>query len=180
MEIDPLGLALRWMHILAAVSAVGGAIYARFALLPSLDLLGLESRASLMTAVRGRWAKVVMAAILFLIVSGLWNFFLNVNLFKSAGEKLPPIYQALFGIKFLLALGIFFLASALNGRGAATEKFRVNSRLWLNVTIALAIGVILISGVMRSIHTAPNYLLRRAQPVDTPVQTVDRTTPPAS
>jgi uncharacterized membrane protein len=107
MEIDWLALLLRWLHIVAAVAVVGGTIFMRLALVPAAADLPEEARGPLAEGVRRRWAKVVMAAILFLLVSGLWNFFAINASFKAAGLKIPALYHPLFGLKFLLALGIF-------------------------------------------------------------------------
>jgi uncharacterized membrane protein len=98
-----------------------------------------------------------MLAITILLISGLVSFFNIRRQFIGAGyEKLPPLYNMLFGIKFLLALGIFFIASALAGRSRALEKFRENARLWMTVNLVLAVLVICISGVLRAMHSYPN------------------------
>ena len=44
MPIDYLALVLRLLHILAVITAVGGMIFIRFALLPALDTIGDEQR----------------------------------------------------------------------------------------------------------------------------------------
>jgi uncharacterized membrane protein len=161
MDIDWLALVLRWLHIVAAVAAVGGTIFMRVALVPAAAGLPEDAHRALSEAIRRRWSKVVMAAILFLLVSGLWNF-LTINAsFKAAGLKIPALYHPLFGVKFLLALGIFYIASSLAGRSAATAKFRANAKTWLTVNMVLGILVICISGVLRMTHNAPDPNLPR-------------------
>jgi hypothetical protein len=64
-------------------------------------------------------------------------------------------YQMLFGIKFLLALAIFALASILAGRSPGTQRIRDNAKFWLNVNLAMALAVIAISGIMRLTHVGP-------------------------
>jgi hypothetical protein len=86
-----------------------------------------------------------MAAILFLLASGLYNFVQKNN------QGLRPAYHMLFGIKFLLAFAIFFLASVLTGRSPAFAKMRANARFWLSLNMTLAIIVVCISGVLRAI-----------------------------
>jgi hypothetical protein len=49
----------------------------------------------------------------------------------------------------ILALVIFFLASALTGRAAALARFRQNAKFWLSVNVTLAVIVVCISGVLR-------------------------------
>jgi uncharacterized membrane protein len=151
--IDVLNLVFRWLHILAAITAVGGTIFARFVVFPALEPLPAEQRSSIHAAMRARWSKIVAAAIGFLLISGLYNFGVLV-----ATYKLPRWYHPVFGIKFLLALAIFMLASLLSGRTAAAEKLRQNARFWLNLNILLAVIVVCLSGVLRTAQKVPKTL----------------------
>lgn len=152
MELDYLGILFRWLHILAAITAVGGTIFMRMALMPSVKTLPDDQRKALHEGVRSRWVKFVMAAILFLLVSGFYNFLTKL---KSPGihADYNALYQSLFGVKFLLALVVFFLASALTGRAEAFVKIRQNARFWLTTNLVLAVVVVCISGVLRAIPT---------------------------
>ena len=140
----------RWMHILAAITAVGGAIFMRMALLPAAATLPETERKRLEEAVRSRWVKWVMAAILFLLVSGFYNF-----ITMTMRYKLPSLYQGLFGVKFLLALAIFFLASVLSGRSEMAQRFRRDARKWLTLNVVLAVTLVCISGVMKTMDHGP-------------------------
>jgi uncharacterized membrane protein len=146
MEWDVLGIVFRWLHILAAITAVGGTIFMRFALLPAMAELPEATRKSFHEAVRSRWARPVQLAILFLLISGVFNIISMENQYDLSKVRL---YHPLFGVKFLLALAIFFLASVLTGRSARTQRFRDNRRLWLTVNLVLAVLVVCISGVLR-------------------------------
>ena len=66
------------------------------------------------------------------------------------------MYQMLFGIKVLLALAIFFLASVLVGRSALGARFRERAKLWVTVNLLLGVLVVCIAGRMRAMHTGPN------------------------
>jgi len=146
VDLDFLGaVVFRWMHILAAITAVGGAIFMRVALLPAAAWLPEKERERLAEEVRSQWAKWVMAAIAFLLISGFYNF-----LRYQFSYHLPAAYQMLFGIKFLLALAVFFLASVLSGRSESTEFFRRDARQWLTLNVVLAVTLVCISGVMRN------------------------------
>lgn len=144
MTIDILGLLFRWMHILAAIAAVGGTIFIRLALMPSLSVLADESRKALHEAIRSRWSKMVMAGIAVLLASGLYNFVVTFRTYY-----LPGYYVPLFGVKVVLALTIFFIASALVGRSPALEGIRRNARFWVTLNMTLAIVLVCISGVLR-------------------------------
>lgn len=150
MQLDWVAIVFRWMHILAAITAVGGTIFMRAALAPSVAVLPDDQRKVLHEQVRSRWVKFVMGAILFLIVSGLYNFMRRLN---APGIERPYIalYHGLFTLKVLLALCIFFVASALTGRAEALARFRQNVKFWLSVNVVMAVIVVCISGVLRFI-----------------------------
>lgn len=159
MPFDYLAFILRLLHILAVVTIVGGSVFIRFALLPAVSTLGDQPRRTLHEAVRTRWARMVQVSILFLLVTGLINFVMFLRASKAWGDEWRETYygtyQMLFGIKFLLALAIFALASILSGRSAGTQKIRDNLGFWLNVNLAMALAVVMISGVMRLTHVGP-------------------------
>ena len=156
--------ALRWAHILAAVVAVGGLFFARFGLLPAMQLLDEETREKLHEGIRKRWLPWVIGAITLLLVSGLTNYILLMRRVKDAPElwggdwMRQTGYHTLFGIKFLLALIIFYLVSGLVGRGAGTQWIRDSRKQWLSVTVGLGVAAVLVSGWMRQLHTGANDL----------------------
>lgn len=137
-------LVARWLHILAAITAVGGTIFARSVVVPALDELPEAQRSSLHAAMRRRWSKVVAASIGFLLLSGFYNF-----AFTVVDYRVPKWYHMVFGIKFLLALVIFMVASLLAGKTSAADKLRKNLKFWLNLNIVLAVIVVCLSGVLR-------------------------------
>jgi uncharacterized membrane protein len=155
-----LGLLLRWIHIFAAITAVGGTVFMRYALVPSVQVLPDDARKTLHDKVRSRWAKIVMLCIAFLLISGFINFFLFMG-----DTRTPPwaewkasyhkLYNMVFGIKTLIAFVIFIIASALVGRAKAFEPIRKNAKMWLTVNVVLAMIVVALSGVLRITHTGP-------------------------
>ena len=142
-----LALVLRWMHIVPAVVAGGAMIFVRFALLPALSTLPDAERVRVKETIDRRWRVVVMACITLLLVSGLANFVL----YQAPVHKGQQLYHALFGVKFVAAMIVFFLASALSGRSAALASIRANSRFWAGAAAALVVVILLISGVLRGI-----------------------------
>src|SRR4029434_8947951 len=82
----PLLLALRYMHILGAIALMGGTIFMRFALVPTVPELDDKSKAALHEGVRSRWAKFVMIAAALLLLSGITNLAL-----AGRYEFAPPV-----------------------------------------------------------------------------------------
>jgi uncharacterized membrane protein len=141
-------LAMRWLHILSVVVAVGGVFFMRMILWPAAEaVLTDEQHKALRARVVGRWKFVVHGAIFLLLVSGLYNY-LVVTRPLHEGQA---IYHALFGIKFLLALVVFFLAETLVSTRAWSAGIRANARAHLLVLLGIALLVILISGVMKNL-----------------------------
>jgi hypothetical protein len=159
--MDPTLLLLRWAHVLAAIVAMGGLVFARFALVPALSDLDAATRDRIHESIRRRWLPWVIGAITVLLASGLANFLLFNGRVKADGWAggywmRQHGYHALFGAKFLLAMVAFYFASGLVGRGAGTQWIRDDRAKWLSVTLGLTLAVVLLSGWMRQLHTGPN------------------------
>jgi uncharacterized membrane protein len=156
-----LVFALRWFHLIAAMILVGGTIFMRFALVPSVGALSDDERKALHQQVRSRWSKLVMASIAFLLVSGFINYVIFYQTVHTPAwdewrAHCNALYQAAFGVKFLLAMVIFFIASAVSGRSESMKQFRQNAKLWLTVNVVLALAVVALAGIMRLTHVGRN------------------------
>ena len=140
MDNAILILVFRWLHIVPASILVGGLIFLRCAYQPA------EQSSEENEKVRRRWSKLVALSVGLLLLSGLYN-----TARISMGYDLPGSYQMLLGIKIVLALVVFFLSSVLSGRSELAVKVRQKELLWLNVNILLAVAVVMIGGVMKSV-----------------------------
>jgi len=149
----PLLLLLRYMHILGAIALMGGTIFMRFALAPTVRELEPAVKAAIHEQVRSRWAKFVMLAAALLLISGI------TNLGLAARYTYEPVfgmsYHMIVGIKFLLSLPIFLFASLLAGRSATAKKFQTNAVFWMNVNLTLALAMVLIGGVLKFVRREP-------------------------
>ncbi len=151
-KVDLVLLISRWLHIAAAIVAIGGAFFVRNALQPSAkETLNDADHAKLREAIRSRWAKVVGACIGILLITG------GLNFFKLAlPPKIKPMpYHAIFGVKLLAAFAVFFLASALAGRAPGFAKLREQSRKWLGVLLLLAALIVFLSGLLSQVRALP-------------------------
>ena len=154
-DVDVVTLVLRWIHILAAMASFGGALYMRFALMPAAhESLDPPTREKLREALRARWARFVHGAIAVLLVTGLVNL---VRFLMSSNLPAMP-YHAILGIKLLLALVVFFVATVVVGKSPAFQRARQNMGGWLTGLIAATVIIVLLSGILsqvRHAHTAP-------------------------
>jgi len=144
-------LVMRWAHILAAVTAVGGVLFIRLVLMPSASaVLDEDSHQKLRAAIMKRWQHIVHTCILLFLISGLYNY-LAVTRFLHTDQ---PIYHMLFGVKFLLAIAIFALALGLTSTRRWARPFRENAKRWTSVLAILAVAVVALSGVLRNLPAA--------------------------
>jgi uncharacterized membrane protein len=135
-------LLSRWVHVGTAIVLLGGSVFLRCVLMPAARPLPEGEHEQFRQRIMGRWKRIVMIGIGLLLLTGFYNY-----LFVPR-EK-PPVYHMLMGIKILLALGVFFLASALTGRSAGLAAIRQNSGRWLSVLIVLAAATVAIAGFLK-------------------------------
>ncbi|MBI5092448.1 MAG: hypothetical protein HZB26_08385 [Candidatus Hydrogenedentes bacterium] len=141
-------LAMRWTHILTAITAIGGTIFIRFVLIPVAEsVLDDETHARLRAGLVKRWQKFVHTCIMMFLISGFYNYFVVTGPAHSG----QPLYHALFGIKFLLALAVFGLAVVLTSTKDWSKGIRANAKTWLGLLVALGVVVVMVSGVMKNI-----------------------------
>jgi uncharacterized membrane protein len=137
-------VALRWMHIFGASIAIGGTVFMRLALLPTVGELAEDARRALHEGVSRRWALYVRIAIAFLLISG-------IHTVATKMSTVPVLYHILFTFKLVAALGVFFIASALTGRSPALAAMRNDRKKWLTINLWLVLGIVLVSGALRAI-----------------------------
>jgi len=148
--MNTVAILLRWLHIVPAVVAGGATVYAAVAILPTLREFSDGDRARLRESLTRRWRMIFMACTTLLLGSGLLNFLL----YQAPVHKGQALYQALFGVKFLAAMVVFFLGAALTGRSAGLARIRANAGFWTSVSAALVVLILLTSGVLRGIPHA--------------------------
>ncbi len=130
----------RWVHIGCAIVLVGGSAFMWLILQPALK----EESKELHEKIRQRWKMIVHPGILLFLISGLYNYIRALS--AHAGDSR---YHMLIGIKMLLALTVFALASILVGNKPGTQKIRDNARKWLGITLLLSAVVVGISGFVK-------------------------------
>lgn len=148
-----LNTVSRVVHVGTAITLVGGSVFMAFALMPAAAAkLSDEEHDRLRDGVLGRWKKFVGPGIGLFLISGFYNYMKAIPFHKGDG-----LYHGLVGTKMILALAVFFLASALVGKSKGLEGIRKNRAKWLKVLIVLAAIIVCISGFVkvRGKYTAP-------------------------
>ena len=136
----------RAIHILSAIILGGGVFYMR-------SVLAYAGPEACFAGRRNVWARWVMVASTFLLVSGLYNFMVIVGQSKLPdAQPLPMTYHILFGIKFLLGLFVMFVAALVAGKSAAAERARANISRWLGRAWFGVMAIVIIGAMMRMLH----------------------------
>ena len=144
-SMPPIDVLSRWVHVGTAIVVLGGSFFLRFVLMPAAAQLPEAEHAAFRGRLMATWRKVVFTGIALFLLSGLYNY-LVVALPRHRGDGL---YHGLMGTKILLALIVFFLASALVGRSKALEGIRRSNRRWLLITLLLGFVIVGISGYLK-------------------------------
>ena len=97
-----LTVIMRWIHIASMATLVGGMVFGRLVMAPSIAELSPDARESLAAQAANRYRPMVWAAMIGLVLSGVYR------LLSTPGHR--PFYQMLFGIKMLLVLHVFAVA----------------------------------------------------------------------
>ncbi len=140
-NLFPLEVLGRFLHVAAAIVMVGGTVFMRFILMPAAKELPEAEHDQLRQRLLARWKRVVHIGIAMLLLSGLFNYMQQIPKHKGDG-----LYHALIGTKMLLAMVVFFIASALVGRSATFEKMRQNRAKWMGLIVLLSALIVGISG----------------------------------
>lgn len=142
-----LPLLMRWIHIGSAVVVAGSIAFYVLAVLPAAKqafdgALPDAFRVALMK----KWKLLLHPPIILFLVSGMYNY-LMITRFLHEDQ---PLYHALFGVKFLLALAVFALYIVLTSTMKWSEGLRDKQVLWMLLAL-LVTAIVLIGGVMRTL-----------------------------
>ena len=140
-----MGVAMQWLHVVAAALAVGGVACIRFVVIPSAEGLGDEAKATLMEGVHGRFRKIIAVSIGLLLISGLYN----VGIVAVQGHLMQPGYLYPVIAKIVLALVVFKIAFMLIVPGPAFAGVKAKRKGWLVANFVLGLLVILIAAYLR-------------------------------
>lgn len=154
-DLHAAEIVSRWLHLTAVIVAVGGTVFLRLVLHPTVRAaLPDDAAQALREKLIRRWARFVHTAILVIILSGIYNLIVQIPRHKAGGGGMP-LYHVLLGPKLLLALILFFIAIALTGRSQTFEGMRKQRPRWMAINIAIAAVIVLISNILKNIPPTP-------------------------
>jgi hypothetical protein len=134
-----LNIFMRFLHIISAVTLLGGVIAWRFAVIPATEPLAVDMRTKLGNAVAAAWRPVFFTAVGGLLLSGIYNYLNKTGM--------PPAWHAVIGVKFLLVLHVFAVGFLVTGPNNAKR-----SRQLTGIVIS-GVVIVALSAVLRFLST---------------------------
>jgi hypothetical protein len=134
-----LSVCMRFLHIISAITLLGGVFAWRFGAVPATAALARETQTKVGDAIASAWRPFVIFAVIGLLISGIYNFLNKTGL--------TPAYHAVIGIKLLLALHVF--AAAILAARPNNER---RERQLTGVAIS-GIIIVILSAVLRWLTT---------------------------
>lgn len=132
MDHPVVQIAMRVLHIVSAVAAVGGIVFQLVCLIPSMRLIDDTLATTILRLNQRRFHRLLYAAIAGLLVSGVYNWWLSTPRYEAIG----PSALALIAGKSALALVLFAIVA---GRSIGLIVGRPRLWLWINLLLALAV-----------------------------------------
>jgi uncharacterized membrane protein len=139
-----MSVIVQWLHVAAAVLAVGGVACMRLVVIPAAESLDEASRETFMEGVHGRFRQLISLSIGMLLISGLYN----VGVVAAAGQLTGPYLYPIIA-KIVLALVVFKIAFMLLIPGPAFSGVKAKRKMWLMINLVLGLVVILIAAYLR-------------------------------
>ena len=123
----------KWLHLFSIVGVLGGTAFALLVMAPALREEAEDSPLA-----KGMWRRFgISLAVLWVIVllTGFINFFMVT-------PKVNAGYQAIVGIKMMLALLMFVLSMLLAHPTPAMKRFMQNRSTWLLTLTVIGIAIL--------------------------------------
>lgn len=145
-----LDVVMRVLHILGAVVLIGGVGFMAVVLTPGLKLIDDQFRAALMHMIRKRFVPLIHGAVGALLISGIYNWWRNVEAYGAVRESSRGAYgmlQGLLGMKVLLAVAAIVLL-LMQGAKRGHEK----PGRWWGAILWLTVVVLVMGSIVRHLR----------------------------
>ena len=140
-----LDVLMRFLHIVSAVIAVGGAFLMLIAVPAGLKLIDdATKREEVLLRIRRVFKMFVHPAILFLLISGIYN---TIRLWPTYKLNMAR-HHAFWGPHLVLGLLVMGIAFWL----LAGHSLRKNHRRWLKINVTLMLVTILLASTLRYVR----------------------------
>lgn len=133
---------MQWLHLLGVVVAVGGTVFARLVLLRAFVVVDGQARQRIMGEVARYFYPMLWGAIVVIFFTGMYNLALAL---PGATAR----YNAIVGVKFVLALVLFAIAFGITIPSPVPTRMQQRRPFWMMVNLGLAAVIILLAAYLR-------------------------------
>jgi hypothetical protein len=130
----PLDILMRFLHIVSAVTLVGGVLAWRLGALPAIEPLAADVKTRVGNAIAASLRPILLTAMVLLLLSGLYQYMTVAN--KT------PAWNAVIGVKFLLVLHIFAVGFLATGQNSA-RRSRQLTGVAISGVVVIALAAVL-------------------------------------
>lgn len=134
---------VHWIHLSAAVAALGATIFLRMVVLPVLATMDEDARETFHSRAQRKVMMVILHSFGLLIITGM------LNLARVFQDGQTSLYLALFMAKIMLVVAMFAIALFLLIPSDALRTFRARRATWLLVNVALGLTIVFLSSWLR-------------------------------
>ena len=154
---DPMmvmNAVMKWIHLASAAVVVGGLVYMRFILIPSLAGVPEETRAPIWNAAYRKTFRWLAYAFGLLILTGLDNIFKARRTLGGLTPDQLRDYWAVFWLKMILVFSGFVVLHLLMVRIPAFRRIREAYQTWIGILLAIVLVILFCSGYLALTRTS--------------------------
>ena len=145
--MEVLVVLSRWLHVISAILAVGGAFFLWFVVPTGLAEADAGSREKVLIALRRKFKTVVHACLGLLLLTGAFNSWRNFGDYTRLRES-PALMHALWGMHILLGLVVMGISTSLLARPEPPK----NHRKWLTVNLVIMFLVVALASTLKFVR----------------------------
>ena len=138
----------KWIHLSSAGVMVGGLLYLRFLLMPTLAGLPEEQRATIWQAAYRKTLRWTVFALAALLLTGGHNIMSAMKTFGAMTPEQVSSYWGVFWIKIVLFLTAFILVHLLLIGIPPFRRIQQAYRWWLAVLVVVSLLIVFFSGYL--------------------------------
>ena len=147
--MDVLVVVSRWLHVMSAILAIGGAFFLRVVLPPALAQADAASRDAVLRRARRIFKIVIHVCATLLLLSGAFNSWRNFGDYTRLRES-PALMHALWGTHMLLGLVAIGISIWL----LAPKEPSKNNRKWLTVNLVILFLAVALASTLKNVRDA--------------------------
>lgn len=144
-----LSLTLRVLHIAATCTSLGGLVYARAVLWPSLALLPEGERERFLAAAIRRFAYIKWGGVTVVAATGVVQW---LSVYPSVVDK--RLYVAYFALKMAGAAGLFGITFLLALPAERLRGMQRHRAFWSGLNIVCGLAILVGAALMRTVAKA--------------------------